>query len=129
MTATDKSQAQRLLACGVDPYKADMTLSHHKNGFYELMATPFHYGCFDEKDLPAWSLGTLLTEVLPKIITRHGFDYSLSMRVPPNWHEWEGWVVGYLDRECDAYYHMTKAPDPIEACVRMVEKLKEEGMV
>ena len=63
--ATTREQSDRLLKCGVPAYTADMTLSYCNGGFYELMATPFHYGCFDEKDAPAWSLGCLLG-LLPK---------------------------------------------------------------
>ena len=58
--ATDKSQSDRLLKCGVSAYVADMTLSYCNGSFYELMATPFHYGCFNEEDAPAFSLGCLL---------------------------------------------------------------------
>lgn len=80
--ATTREQSDRLLKCGVSAYAADMTLSYCKGGFYELMATPFHYGCFNEQDAPTFSLSALLS-LLPKEMKADGTTYKLNIDYPP----------------------------------------------
>lgn len=138
--ATDPSQSARPIACGVSYKTADMTLSYN-NGYYELMATPFHYGCFDEKDTPAWSLSALLTSVLPK----HLDDFPLTKWRPPFLEDeiWEMDNEGVLNGDVKLYFSETKwivdydwdgfsgtlpqSENPIEAIVLAIELLHANG--
>ena len=117
--ATTREQSDRLLKCGVPAYTADMTLSYCNGGFYELMATPFHYGCFDEKDAPAWSLGRLLS-LLPKEIKADGTTYKLNIDYPPIGQV----AVRYNteDDDLDGLFGLM-GDDLFELIVLMVEKL------
>lgn len=79
MTATTQDQSKRLLACGIDPSTADMSIRTIKEPYIcenlmwytpELKTLPYSeakyiYGC-DEID-PAWTLTTLLS-MLPQVI-------------------------------------------------------------
>lgn len=89
--STTQEQSARLLACGLSAYTADMTLSYCKGGFYELMATPFHYGCFSEEDAPAWSLSALLG-LLPFKIHSGKYEYWLDIAPMDYGRQWS---IGY----------------------------------
>lgn len=114
--ATDKEQSARLVACGVHSKGADMTLSYN-NGVYELIAEPYHYFCFNEEDVPAWSLSALLA-LLPMDLTWQGLYYRLVMG--PNK---KGWEMEYNDLSILNNRHRVTADNLIEACVRMIEWL------
>lgn len=122
--ATNKDQSARLIACGLSYKTADMTLSFHNDNFYELMATPFHYGCFSEKDVPAWSLSALLA-LLPMEIRKDGIDFDMILKAYPNEEECYRWCIGYYSWELEATVYYSEAPDPIEACVRIVRTLTD----
>lgn len=112
--STTQDQSARLLKCGVSTESADMTLSYCKGGFYELMATPFHYGCFDEEDAPAWSLSALLS-IMPDL--EHCF--SLWKFEEDDTYAADATMVN-PDFRVDAN-------DPIEACVGLIEILHANG--
>lgn len=112
--ATTAEQSARLLKCGVSAYVADMTLSYCNGGFYELMATPFHYGCFNEEDAPAWSLSALLS-IMPDL--EHCF--SLWKFEEDDTYAADATMVN-PDFRVDAN-------DPIEACVGLIEILHANG--
>ena len=111
---TTQDQSARLLKCGVSTESADMTLSYCKGGFYELMATPFHYGCFSEEDAPAWSLSALLS-IMPDL--EHCF--SLWKFEEDDTYAADATMVN-PDFRVDAN-------DPIEACVGLIEILHANG--
>lgn len=139
--ATTREQSDRLLKCGVSAYTADMTLSYCKGGFYQLMATPFHYGCFDDKDTPAFSLGCLLG-LLPKELD----DFPFAKWYEPFQDGWEisekdswitlngevrlyfsngSWIVDY---DWDGFQgKLPQSDNPIEACVLAIELLTANG--
>lgn len=120
--ATDPSQSERLTDCGVSYFTADMTLSYSK-GYYELMATPFHYGCFDEKDLPAWSLSSLLA-LLPKEISDKYYHFSYYLSLAMEMAVSDDYRVSYKPCYSDDEELMyMSSPNPIEACVQMIEWL------
>lgn len=127
--ATTAEQSARLLKCGVSAYVADMTLSYCKGGFYELMATPFHYGCFNEEDAPAWSLSTLLG-LLPKEIKVDESPYDEIQKYGLLIYPYMGgWQVDYQyceDDECHCLKCVYGA-DLIEACVKAIEWLSANG--
>ena len=121
--ATDPSQSKRLHACGLNNKTADMTLSFCNNNFYELMATPFHYGCFNEKDAPAWSLSALL-ELLPRKINDH--DLETTLVLSPSRYS-KGWIIEYIDGDVSDTLHSFRGFSLIEGCVLMIEWLAANG--
>lgn len=111
--ATDISQSQRLLSCGVDPKTADMVWLKAEPPFLSL-----NRGCNraipEVGDVPAWSLSALL-ELLPPQFKPScpEFDFCLQLRRTTNGK----WGI--------AYDHTFEADSPIEACVKMLEVLAE----
>lgn len=73
-------------------------------------------------ELPAWSLAALL-EIMPHVNNIRPFNLTKM---------WEG---GEYNREhvkyvCTYYYtHNTESDNPIDACVEMIVKLKEKGLI
>lgn len=126
--ATTAEQSARLLKCGVSAYVADMTLSYCNGGFYELMATPFHYGCFNEEDVPAFSLSALLG-FLPKEIEIDGYPYRISIYFenPDEPVIGNQWCLYYKPKKHNEKSRIDDvpmyAPDLIECAVLMVEWL------
>lgn len=141
MIATDKSQSQRLLACGVSADTADMAYctidSLLLNAPYVEMRDRFkETNCF-----PAWSLSRLL-ELLPKELN----DFPFT-----KWYEpfQDGWDISDKEIECTIngevklYFsgktwavdydwdgfegRLPQSDDPIEACVLAIELLTANG--
>lgn len=126
--ATTKEQSARLLSAGVKPDTADMTIRTiiepalcEYVAWHTPMLLTLPYS--DAKDiykgdevLPAWSLSALLTKVLPHDISVDKYKYK-----------------GATEYEVGVYYtgHRDKtafnAPDPIEACVQLIEWLMQNG--
>ena len=139
--ATTTSQSKRLIACGVDPNTADMTINYYSD-VCELNATPFHYGCFTGKDTPAWSLSALL-ELLPK----HLDDFPQTKWRPPFLEDeiWEMDNEGVLNGDVKLYSNGTnwivdydwdgfsgtlpQSESPIEAVVLAIELLHANGYI
>lgn len=122
--ATNKDQSARLLQCGVPAESADMTLSYCKGGFYELMATPFHYGCFNEEDAPAWSLSTLLG-LLPFKIHSGKYEYWLDIAPMDYGRQWS---IGYYCMDKPRVIKgLTHTDSLIECAVQEIEWLTSNG--
>lgn len=122
--ATNRLQSDRLLKCGVSAYTADMTLSYCKGGFYELMATPFHYGCFNEEDAPAWSLSALLG-LLPFKIHSGKYEYWLDI-APMDYSR--QWSIGYYCMDKPRVIKgLTHTDSLIECAVQEIEWLTSNG--
>lgn len=140
--ATNKDQSARLIACGLDPKSADMCylywnesgeqLSREEyleifnesflDGRIELV--PKDFGDYDhsyENDSPAWSLLRLLS-LLPKDLMWQGLYYRLVMG--PNE---KGWEIEYNDLSVLNNLHRTTADNLIEAVVKMIEWLSQNG--
>lgn len=79
--------------------------------------------------VPAWSLGALLTKVLPNVFEDGNYRHVLTIQYVHGATEDRVWDMRYEDILTGMFIHDIDAPDPIEACVRMVEKLKEEGRI
>lgn len=124
--ATTREQSNRLLQCGVPAYAADMTLSYCKGGFYELMATPFHYGCFNEEDAPAFSLSCLLSLLPKEIYDENGDSYYFS--IAKEFPLTEEYGAAYIPcwEKGDAIVRK-RDNNPIDACVQLIEWLAEDG--
>lgn len=117
--STTREQSARLLKCGVPAESADMTLSC-LGDVYELMATPFHYGCFNEKDTPAFSLSALLS-LLPKEIKVDESPYDEVQRYGLLIYPcMGGWQIEYQYCEDDKWHCLkcVHSTDLIEACVK-----------
>ena len=118
--ATNRLQSDRLLKCGLSAYTADMTLSYCKGGFYELMATPFHYGCFNEEDVPAWSLSALLG-LLPFKIHSGKYEYWLDIAPMDYGRQWS---IGYYCMDKPRVIKgLTHTDSLIECAVQEIEWL------
>lgn len=145
--ATNKGQSARLIACGVDPESADMCylywnesgeqLSREEyleifnesflDGRVELVSKDF--GDYDhsyENDSPAWSLSALLA-LLPMVIRKYGVDFSMILQSYPYEAECNRWCISYYSWELEVTECYCAAPDPIEACVQMIEWLTKNG--
>ena len=122
MIATDNLQSQRLLRCGVSADTADMMFTPHNT----LSVEPYKKALKDRGYIPAWSLSRLL-ELLPKRINdeynyqKYGFkiEYSLTFNDAP-------WQITYKGGTLvKPGYFFDKSP--IEACVKAIEWLTENG--
>lgn len=122
MIATTKEQSARLLACGVSADTADMMFTPHNT----LSVEPYKKALKDRGYIPAWSLSRLL-ELLPKRINdeynyqKYGFkiEYSLTFNDAP-------WQITYKGGTLvKPGYFFDKSP--IEACVKAIEWLTENG--
>ena len=119
--ATDPTQSQRLLACGVDPKSADFVWMEDKPNPRLTLRTeiiedsnPYIVGY-------GWSLGRILA-MLPKDLMWQGLYYRLVMG--PNENRWE---IEYNDLSVLNNLHRVGAENLIEAVVRMVEWLTKYG--
>lgn len=122
--ATNRLHSDRLLKCGLSAYTADMTLSYCKGGFYELMATPFHYGCFNEEDAPAWSLSALLG-LLPFKIHSGKYEYWLDIAPMDYGRQWS---IGYYCMDKPRVIKgLTHTDSLIECAVQEIEWLTSNG--
>lgn len=139
MIATDKSQSQRLLACGVSANTADMAYctidSLLLNAPYVEMRDRFkETNCF-----PAWSLSALL-DIIPKELAGYRMthryepftDFVMTCCAPyfingslQLYRNGKKYVVDY---DWGGFLgQMPCADDPIEACVLAIELLAANG--
>lgn len=122
--ATTRSQSARLLQCGVPAESADMYI----NNYGELWAVLFK-DCARKKEegfAPAFSLGCLLG-LLPSAITDREVYFQLQLTAAPHEEDCYKWDLSYYSIEAEVTLYYNESPDPIEACVRMVEKLTANG--
>ena len=145
--ATNPEQSQRLIACGVNPDTADMCylywdengeqLSREEyleifnesflDGRVELVPKDFgDYNHSYENDSPAWSQSALLA-LLPMEIRKDGIDFDMMLKAYPHEDECYRWCISYYDLELETTAYYSEAPDPIEACVRIVRTLTDNG--
>ena len=121
--ATDKSQSDRLLECGVSAESADMMITPHNT----LSAEPYNNVLKERGYCPAWSIGCLLW-LLPKEIPTDKGTAKLRLRVA---RESERWIVDYWTWNSPKNTSRCKwnfrDNDPIEACVQLIEWLAENG--
>lgn len=129
--ATNKSQSDRLVACGVAAFTADMT--QFPDG--ELSAIPYsEYNgeCFHKDTLPAWSLSALLG-LLPKEIEIDGYKYRISIYFenPDEPVIGNQWCLFYKPKKHNEKSRIDDvpmyAPDLIECAVMMIEWLTAKG--
>lgn len=118
MIATDKSQSQRLLACGVPADTADMMWSRLDEARdHNLYAVPWYTPRLPNRkitdnDIPAWSLSALCG-----LLFKSG--HILSMQYEHNEYRLQSF---YSSGDFVAY-----GITAIEACVLMIEQLTTNG--
>lgn len=133
MIATDTSQSERLISCGVSPDTADMSIctiiepalcEYVAWNTPMLLTIPYNDAkviCRGDDVKPAWSLSALIS-LIPSVISGKDrlHDYYFLLRL-------------FSDR-CEVSYEQLysgstpaiiaeRALDPIDACVRLIEKL------
>lgn len=119
--ATTTEQSKRLIACGVNPDSADMLLYNNA-----LTVQVRGLGKIPDCATPSWSLSALLS-LLPMEIRKDGIDFDMMLKAYPNEQECYRWCISYYDMELEATAYYSEAPDPIEACVRIVRTLTDNG--
>lgn len=154
--ATDLSQSQRLLRCGVSADTADMTWygaivprggsltsMPEPSEEWDLWATP--YSCMPEEMhtaklmedyneiVPAWSLSALLGLLPTAILSPMGNKYLLELSKLRMHDAWEvQWFNGREKLKFRTYdkqkvFHKLWDKSPIEACVKAIEWLAANG--
>lgn len=122
--ATDRSQSDRLLRCGVSADTADMSwyIESREINIEKLRLDTELIGCsYDDPKrhyeyTPAWSLSALLTKVLPHDISVDKYKYKGATE-----YEVGCYFTGHRDKIAFT------APDTIEACVLLIEWLMDNG--
>lgn len=126
--ATDSSQSQRLLRCGVSADTADM-IGIEPNYGYECELWSSMQGQDTRGYFPAWSLNALLG-LLPKEIkvdeSPHDEVQRYGLLIYPFMGGWQAEYQYCEDDEC----HCLKCvygTDLLEACVQLIEWLMENN--
>lgn len=134
--ATTRSQSARLLKCGVPAESADMSWfrAWGNVGDFDLNVKPYgmmvriNEECCRGRNeiIPAFSLSTLLG-LLPSAITDREVYFQLQLTAVPHEEDCYKWDLSYYSIEAEVTLYYNESPDPIEACVLMVEKLTANG--
>ena len=129
---TTKDQSQRLLRCGVSAESADTMWSRlDKTRDHNLYAVPWYTPRLPNRkitdnDFPAWSLSALLG-LIPHVIEVYDdgdYYFSLAQEFPAS----EDYHAAYMYCWADDDVLVGKRSScPIEACVQLIEWLKENG--
>lgn len=134
---TNKSQAKRLMACGVPNNTADMWWIGETKPRLDFGGPITHEGTYS----PAWSLSRLLTDILPKHLDNFPFtkwyspfleDEIWEMDTPGELNgdvqlsfNGTNWIVDY---DWDGFTgHLPQSQNPIEAVVLAIELLHANG--
>lgn len=117
--ATNKEQSDRLIACGVNPDTADMVLFDHEPNVRHCY-TDMTASC----NTPAWSLPALMA-MLPKELYDESDDmyyFAIAKDMPFK----DDYSLCYKSCWFEGVQLIIKRDIcPIEACVQMIEWLKE----
>lgn len=99
-------------------------IGHYNSIYYRLETYPYNKGGNKNHDIPCWSLAALLN-VLPKIyypVKDHKTDLILGK---PK----DEWCVLYWDTTGMQHGEETLGDNPVDACVDMIVKLKENNFI
>ena len=99
-------------------------IGHYNSIYYRLETYPYNKGANKNHDIPCWSLAALLN-VLPKIyypVKDHKTDLILGK---PK----DKWCVLYWDTTGMQHGEETLGDNPVDACVDMIVKLKEQNLI
>lgn len=125
--ATTKEQSDRLLACGVSADTADM--ARYEDDSVPMMPWDWTTGSYGGT-FPAWSLSALLGLLPSSILSPLGNEYMLELSKLRMHDAWE--VQWFSGRDRFRTYdkknfHKLWDKSPIEACVKAIEWLSENG--
>lgn len=141
--ATTIEQSRRLLACGVDPKTADISVRTIKEPYGEdmawlipkLLTLPYDeartiYG--EDEITPAWSLSALCSLIPSKVTAPHA-NTLCYFRL---YHKPDKWMAMYHDGkesgDAEDYYwqyaSQQDGEDPIEVCVAIIEWLLKKNI-
>lgn len=128
--ATDRSQSQRLLRCGVSADTADMVWTRFESDGekYEQLGVMDEsaYEVASLNPTPAWSLSRLL-RLIPHVIEVYDdgdYYFSLAQEFPASEDYHAAYKYCWAD---DDVFVGKRSSCPIEACVQLVEWLKENN--
>jgi hypothetical protein len=99
-------------------------IGHYNSIYYRLETYPYNKGANKNHDIPCWSLSALLS-VLPKIyypIKDHKTDLILGK---PK----DKWCVLYWDTTGMQHGEETLGDNPVDACYKMILRLKEKNLI
>ena len=131
--ATDSSQSDRLLRCGVPADTADMC---YDSGALSLID---YDSAVHERDsrresyevIPAWSLSRLLSLLPTSIMSPLGNEYMLELSKLRMHDAWEvQWFSGrdrFRTYDKKKNFHKLWDKSPIEACVKAIEWVTSNG--
>lgn len=122
--ATNRLQSDRLLKCGAPAESADMF--RWVNSYGQEFLETYHVPSPAVSLTPAFSLSCLLG-LLPSAITDREVYFQLQLTAVPHEEDCYKWDLSYYSIEAEVTLYYNESPDPIEACVRMVEKLTANG--
>lgn len=130
--ATDKDQSARLLRCGVSADTADMFYKQRivmaeQDSMKLILFARNELTVGDVPSYPAWSLSALLGLLPPSITDGNGTYFQLQLTAYPHEEDCYKWSLSYYSMDAEISLSYVEAPDPIEACVLMVEKLTANG--
>ncbi len=133
--ATTSEQSQRLLLCGVSADTADMVWTRFESDGekYEQLGVMDEsaYEVASLNPTPAWSLSRLLSLLPTSIMSPLGNEYMLELSKRRMHNVWE--VQWVYSRSRFTTYNKQKVfqrlwdKSPIEACVKAIEWLSENG--
>lgn len=128
--ATDNLQSQRLLRCGVSADTADMVWTRFESDGekYEQLGVMDEsaYEVASLNPTPAWSLSRLL-RLIPHVIEVYDdgdYYFSLAQEFPASEDYHAAYKYCWAD---DDVFVGKRSSCPIEACVQLVEWLKENN--
>ena len=121
--ATTSEQSQRLLRCGVSADTADMVETRLGN----LLNRTQDFPVDETKETLVWSLSALIGLLPPSITDENGTYFQLQLTAYPHEEDCYKWNLSYYSIEGEISLLYIEAPDPIEACVSMIELLTANG--
>lgn len=122
--ATTQNQSARLLQCGVSADTADM--ARYEDDRVPMMPWDWTTGSYGGT-FPAWSLSALLGLLPASITDGNDIYFQLQLTAYPHEEDCYKWDLSYYSIEGEISLLYIEAPDPIEATVRMIEQLTNNG--
>lgn len=121
--ATDPSQSERLKACGVDPKSADLVWMDDKPSPRLTLRTEIIEDNNPYIVAVCWSLSALIA-LFPMEINDEGLQTVFQLTPYPDELKW---AAEYYDYTMDKYLCSQRDYNPIEACVKAIEYITQNG--
>lgn len=123
---TSIEQSKKLIELGIDIKTADMDYIQFANAPKEYDCVANMWNNEHEEDwIPAWSLSALLDVLKSEIDGEEGETYQLNIEKDGTW-----WNVWYKEKYDEANpIEIESTEDLVDACVKMIIKLKENNKI